>query len=523
VKPEGTSDPLRLAELLVPLSLMTDLGMGAPDEEAARACLVATALARWLSLPESTVADVYYTTLLKHLGCTATAHEEAAHLGGDELATRPLFSRTDEGRPIELLSLLASIGAGRPLRERASIVGGAVSGVRWGADVQRAVCEVASLAAARLGMSEAVQAGVGHTFERWDGKGPRGVKGNDIPVASRLAAVASRAVAFHALAGAEAAVGAVLRSGGGWFDPEIARAFAECGRQLLTDLDACDPLRTAIDAEPRPWRRVGANEVEEIARAFADIADLKSSFTLGHSTGVERLVTQAAESLRLGEHESSDLRLAALLHDLGRAGVPSGTWEKATPLGSAEQERIRLHPYYTERILARSEPLAAVAAIAGRHHERLDGSGYHRGASSRDLSMPARVLAAADAYQTKIEARPHREALTADQADAFLVEEAASGRLDADGVRAVLDAAGASTSTVARTVPAGLTERELEVLRLMAEGCSNREVAERLVISPRTAEHHVQHIYEKIGVSTRAGAVMFALEHDLLLPRSPSP
>src|SRR5690606_33300468 len=123
---EGTSEPLRLAELLVPLSLMTDLGMGAPDEEAARACLVATGLARWLSLPEATVADVYYTTLLKHLGCTATAHEEAAHLGGDELATRPLFARTDERGPGEMLSLLASIGSDRPPRERARIVANTV-------------------------------------------------------------------------------------------------------------------------------------------------------------------------------------------------------------------------------------------------------------------------------------------------------------------------------------------------------------------------------------------------------------
>ncbi len=520
--PEATAEPLRLAELLVPLSLMTDLGMGAPDEEAARACLVATGLARWLSLPEATVADVYYTTLLKHLGCTATAHEEAAHLGGDELATRPLFSRTDERRPGEMLSLLASIGSDRPPRERARIVANTVGGVRWGADVQRAVCEVASLAAARLGMPEAVQTALGQTFERWDGKGPNKRRENDIALAARLAAVASRAVAHQALGGADAAVRSVRQSAGGWFDPEIARAFTECGRQLLADLDGCDPLQAAIDSEPRPVRRVAPRDVEGIARAFADIADLKSTFTLGHSTGVERLVARSAEAVGLDEREASDLRLAALLHDLGRAGVPTGTWEKATPLGSAEQERIRLHAYYTERILARSAPLAWVAAIAGRHHERLDGSGYHRGAAARDLSMPARLLAAADAYQTKIEARPHREALAPEQAAEWVAAEAAAGRLDADAVRAVLDAAGASTAAVPRTVPAGLTERELEVLRLIADGCSNREVAERLVISPRTAEHHVQHIYEKIGVSTRAGAVMFALEHDLLPPRSSS-
>ena len=517
---DSSSEPLRLAELLVPLSLVTDLGMGAPDEAAARACLVATGLARWLALPETVVADVYYTTLLKHLGCTATAHEEAERLGGDELATRPLFSRTDERRPSEMLSLLASIGADRPPRERARIIVGTIGAGSWGGEVQRAVCEVASLAAGRLGMSSAVQGAIGQTFERWDGKGPLGRTGNDIPLAARLAAVASRAVAVSAVGGVDAAVRGVRQSAGGWFDPEIAAGFAQCGGALLADLEARDPLEAAIAGEPRPWRRVTPSEIGEIARAFADIGDLKSSFTLGHSTGVERLASKAGGVLGLDEGDARDLQLAALLHDLGRVGIPSGTWEKATPLGAAEQERIRLHAYYSERILARCEPLVSVAAIAGRHHERLDGSGYHRGAASRELSMSARLLAAADAYQTKTEPRPHREALRAEQAADHLAAEAKAGRLDHEAVRAVLDAAGAPSANVPRTAPAGLTARELDVLRLMADGCANREVAERLVISPRTAEHHVQHIYEKIGVSTRAGAVIFALEHDLLTPRA---
>jgi DNA-binding NarL/FixJ family response regulator len=66
------------------------------------------------------------------------------------------------------------------------------------------------------------------------------------------------------------------------------------------------------------------------------------------------------------------------------------------------------------------------------------------------------------------------------------------------------------------TAPAGLSDREVEVLRLVARGLSNREIAQRLVVSPRTAEHHVQHIYSKIGVSSRAAAALFAMEHDLV-------
>ncbi|MEX2373392.1 MAG: HD domain-containing phosphohydrolase [Dehalococcoidia bacterium] len=511
-----TARPLRLAELLAPLSLATDLGMGAPDEHSARACLLAAALGRRMGLAEPDVADVYYTTLLKHLGCTGTAHEEASHLGGDELATRPLMSRADHGRPGEMLSLLASIGGGRPLLTRGRIVLGMLTAQRWGSDAERAVCEVATLLAARLGMTPVVQQSLGQAFERWDGNGPLRVQGPAILLPARIAHVASRAVAFADLGGGEAAVESVRRSRGGWFDPEVADAFIEHGAALLAEIDAADPLTAALEHEPRPWRTVRPHDVEGIARAFADMADLKSPSTIGHSPDVARLASEAAPRFGLSEAETADLNVAALLHDLGRVGVPSGTWEKRSPLGAADRERIRLHPYYTERILARSGPLAGVASTAALHHERLDGSGYHRGSHARAITPPARLLAAADFYQAKTQARPHRAPLPPEAAAEALLDEARQGRLDPDAAAAVVEAAGGRAPRVARAFPAGLTEREVEVLRLVAEGCSNRDVAERLVISPRTAEHHVQHIYEKIGVSTRAGATMFAMQHDLL-------
>jgi DNA-binding NarL/FixJ family response regulator len=150
------------------------------------------------------------------------------------------------------------------------------------------------------------------------------------------------------------------------------------------------------------------------------------------------------------------------------------------------------------------------------HHERLDGSGYHRGCRGRDIPAACRVLAAADAFQAMTQPRPHREALTAERAQEELVRESRAGRLDSDAVAAVLEAAGQRLRTRRDLRPAGLSEREIEVLRLVAAGCSNRELAKRLHISPRTADHHVQHIYAKIGVSSRAAAALFALEHDLL-------
>jgi HD-GYP domain-containing protein (c-di-GMP phosphodiesterase class II) len=183
-------------------------------------------------------------------------------------------------------------------------------------------------------------------------------------------------------------------------------------------------------------------------------------------------------------------------------------------LTASEWEQVRLHPYHSERILSRSSALAPLAPLAGMHHERLDGSGYYRQATM--IPTGARVLAAADAYQAMTQERPHRPALTPSAAAEQLNSEAARGRLDAEAVRAVLDAAGHPPARARLTWPAGLSDREVQVLRLVARGYSNREIARVLWISPKTAGHHVQHIYAKIGVSTRAAAAMFAMEHDLI-------
>jgi HD-GYP domain-containing protein (c-di-GMP phosphodiesterase class II)/DNA-binding CsgD family transcriptional regulator len=246
------------------------------------------------------------------------------------------------------------------------------------------------------------------------------------------------------------------------------------------------------------------------------MVDLKSPFMLGHSSEVAELSERAAGALSLGPEAVTDLRRAALLHDLGRVAVSNRIWEKPAALGMAEWERVRLHPYQTERILARSRVLEPLARIAGMHHERQDGSGYHRGTSGTQVPAAARVLAAADAFQAMTQDRPYRRGLAPEAASAALAEEARSGRLDPECVRAVIEAAGQPVPRVRTPWPVGLSDREVEVLRLVAHGLSNRAIADRLVISPRTAEHHVQHIYAKIGGSTRAAAAMFAMEHGLL-------
>jgi HD-GYP domain-containing protein (c-di-GMP phosphodiesterase class II) len=321
-------------------------------------------------------------------------------------------------------------------------------------------------------------------------------------------------VIFDRLGGPDAAVEMARQRAGGWFDPAVADTFVRVGGDILRSLASADVWVEVTAGEPEPVRRLPAARLDEVAAAFADMVDLKTPFTLGHSTGVADLASEAAMQIGLGADDVGRLRRAALLHALGRVAVPNAVWEKPGALTTSQWEQVRLHAYHSERILARSPVLEPLAAIAGRHHERLDGSGYHRGASGSEIPVEARLLAVADAFQAMTQSRPHRAAMTAEEAARTIEASAAAGHVDPECARAVVAAAGGQPTRM--RWPEELSDREVEVLRLVARGLSNREVAGELHISRRTAEHHVQHIYAKIGASTRAAAALFAMEHGLL-------
>jgi putative nucleotidyltransferase with HDIG domain len=291
-------------------------------------------------------------------------------------------------------------------------------------------------------------------------------------------------------------------------------------------LDAASPddaWEAVVAAEPGPPRLGGDVALEAIASGFADVADLKSRFLLGHSSGVARLAEGAARHLGLPEAQIRTLRWAGLLHDIGRVGVATGVWDKPSRLTRSEWEEVRLHPYHTQRILSRAPMLSEVANVAAQHHERTNGRGYPGGLAGQSLDVLPRLLAAADVFQALQEPRPYRRALSTLEAAATLRElSGAGGGLDASACAALLAVAGLPPPA-RRQYPAGLTEREMEVLQLLARGHTEREIAERLVISTGTTHTHVVHIYEKAGVSTRAGVTYFALQHDVLsLPTRPS-
>jgi HD-GYP domain-containing protein (c-di-GMP phosphodiesterase class II) len=268
-----------------------------------------------------------------------------------------------------------------------------------------------------------------------------------------------------------------------------------------------------IDAEPALEIVLSDAELESALEAIADFADLKSPWTIGHSRGVAELAFAAAGIHGLSDADARLVRRAGLVHDLGRLGVPNTIWDKGGALTPAEHERVRLHPYLTERMLASSAALAPLGAIAVQHHERLDGSGYPRALSGDAITPAGRILAAADAYHAMTEPRPHRPALVAAQAAGLLNEQGRSGLFDTEAVAAVLDAAGHRAPRIER--PAGLTEREAEVVGLLARGLQTKQIAAALGISSKTADHHVQSAYGKMGVSSRAAATLFAMEHGL--------
>jgi HD-GYP domain-containing protein (c-di-GMP phosphodiesterase class II) len=513
-------DHIRLAELIASLSLATDLGLGRPLEHELGVCLSALELADRLGCDAEERSGVYYVALLIHVGCTAGAPYFASWVGGDDIH----FHSGAQGlgpaaEPAESLRhVVQRLADDRPLPERARLVARQLAGGRK--QFQTAaenLCEAGTLLAQRLHLPGEVTRALGQVTARWDGKGvPAGVAGDEIPRALRIAGVAHDVVAVAGARDLEAATTALERRRGRGYDPEIVDAALADVESLVRKADVRDAWERVIAAEPEPVATISRAGLEMVARAFAEFTDLKVGFLRGHSTRVAELTATAAEALGGTRTEVSEVRAAALVHDIGRVAVSNAIWDKTGPLNAGEWERVRLHPYYTERVLERSAVLAPLARIAGAHHERLDGSGYHRGAAAAQLGVGARVLAAADAFDAMTHDRRHRGALSAAQTRAELGGMVEAGSLEKRAVDAVLEAAGSAPTAARQGYPAGLTEREVEVLRLVAQGRTNREIAAALVITEKTAGHHVEHIYAKAGVSTRVGAALFAMRHDLV-------
>ena len=496
------------------LSRASDLANGATFEQSLASSIVAARLAEAMGMSEDEARDAYYLTMLRTVGCTGDGDLGRIMLGED---VGVWLTHLPNGSPVGVLAALVThVGRGERPLARAGAVARAFGNLPRVLANTPTHCELGKKLAERFELGAVVARGLEQMFERWDGGGqPKGLKREALELAVCVAHVATDAQVMRALGGAEAAVAMVKSRKGKGYAPRVVEALVRDAAVLADDAPDASVWRLALAAEPGKPRRLAGDVAERAIRAVGEYADLKSGYFRGHSAGVAALAAGAARRLRLADADARALERAGHLHDLGRASVLVDVWEKKGPLTDGERERVRGHAYDTERILARADFLGPAAALASQDHERLDGSGYHRRLPPAALPVTVRVLAAADVYRALVEPRPHRPARKPDEAAHELRHEAREGRLDAEAVEAVLGAAGQATRPAPRA--GGLSDRELEVLRHVARGLTNKEIATTLDISVKTAGHHVEHIFQKIGVTTRAAAGLYAMQNDLMI------
>lgn len=506
------------AELLAALSVAVDLGLGQPAEHMLRSALIATRIADRLGLSARERDCVYYTALVMWIGCHADSHEYARWFG-DDIAVRHDSYLVDWAGLPYFRFLISNVARGEPLSRRLWVLAALLVNARG--QLSRLIhshCTSAGLLAARMGLGADVQHALSFTFERFDGGGlPAGVRGEAIPIAIRVVQLADTVEVHQRTLGIQGAAAMVRARRGGQFAPRIADVFLTDPEQILAGPAAGDSWNAALRQAPDRGEQLAGPALEDMLQALGDFVDLKCPFTLGHSRAVAELAASAAGIAGLAEAEVATLRRAGYVHDLGRIGVSNRVWSKPTTLSAGEFERVRLHPYLTVRILSQVNGLREVATLAGNHHECLDGTGYPRNLTGGALTLSDRILAAAVSYQSALEPRPYRPAMSPAGAERRLRARMTAGELDATAVDAVLDAA-AHRPGRAHVRPDRLTPREIEVLRLVATGASNKEIATALVISEKTARNHVERTYAKIGVSNRIGASMYALQNGLAAP-----
>ena len=503
----GVHGAVTRVEIAALLAVAQDHAFGQPPGSQLRAVVLGQHLATAAGIDSEERATTWWTSALRFLGCTGHAFETAA-VFGDEIEFRADTLHADLANPADVIRLMVGhAGPGLSGIGRARSVISVLAGGRKVAELNfRMACEVADAFAIRLGLDEPVRAALAATFERWNGRGlPAGSKGAAIPRPMRIAHLSQELEVLARLEGIARALEIVGARRGKAYDPELADLVLQGATGWWEAVEPADSWDAALAIAPAS-APLGDVAAHEMLLVLADFADLKSPWISGHSRAVAALALEAC---------GPTAEAAALVHDLGRVAVPNTIWDKPGRLTRDERDRAETHALVTDQLLRRVPFTAALAVTACAAHERVDGSGYYRRINGAHLDEAQRVIAAADCYQAMTSDRPYRAARSPEDAATELRSMSAAGRLDGEAVERVLAAAG-HRRAARPPLPAGLTAREAEVLRLLALGLTTRQIAERLVISTKTADHHVQHIYAKIGVSTRGAAALFAIERGIL-------
>jgi HD-GYP domain-containing protein (c-di-GMP phosphodiesterase class II)/DNA-binding CsgD family transcriptional regulator len=482
---------VRVFDAVKALAFIGDLSMGQPTDHSIRTAWLAARLARAAELDDDAIVAVREASLLRWSGCTANASGFAEALG-DDVASREamLALKPDWAGPLELHGDIGAVIT--PLA--------------------RIHCEVSSEAARMLGLGQGTEATLRHVFETWDGNGsPDRLAGSAVPTTVFIVALAGELEIFSRTYGIERAQTLIGQRADSRYPDKLARLVIRLAAEWLDELEHTDAA--SIDAALLTPHMSDETPVELVA----DIIDLKLPWMTGYSRSVAATAAACAARFALDTNAQNRLYCAGLIHGMGRAAVPNPIWNAPSRLSQAAWEKARLVPYWTSRAGKQTGTLAEAAELGSYAYERLDGSGYFRGAAGAALSVEARILAASATWVALRAARPWRAGLADHDAAKLLHEEAAQGRYDTDVVNALIDAGPAQRRVVnPRAQTARLSAREVDVLRGISRGASNKEVARDLSLSPSTVRTHVESVFRKLECSTRAAATLKALALGLL-------
>jgi HD-GYP domain-containing protein (c-di-GMP phosphodiesterase class II) len=425
--------PLRLSDVVAALTYALDITEGQPEGHALRSCVIGMAVGERLGLDAESRSDLYYALLLKDLGCSSNSARLAATFGADDRRVKRAYKLVDLDRPREGLGfVIGNAGTAAPplqrLRHVVDVSLGRGGGHRALTEIR---CERGADIARELGFSSATSEAIRALDEHWDGRGhPYGVEGEAIPRLGRILCLAQTVEVFAQAHGPKVAEEVARRRAGRWFDPAVVAAFEAAARApgfwerlspegLEARVRALEPVERVVHAD--------GERLDRVASAFARVIDAKSPWTYRHSERVRAFALGIAEELELAPKRRAELSRAALLHDLGKLGVPNLILDKPGRLSEDEFAIIRRHPADSQRILERVGPFRGFAEAAGAHHERMDGRGYHRARRAGDLPLEARILATADPFEALTASRPYREGMPAERALGLLRRDEGAG------------------------------------------------------------------------------------------------
>ncbi len=417
----GRPEQLALSEVISALSFALDLTEDAVPGHAVRSCLIGMRIGRALGLAEEELQDLYYALLLKDVGCSSNSARMCVILGADERSAKRRVKTVDWTRisfdGLKLAWVTSLPEAGR-LEKILKVVELGLGRERNNAEVIGIRCERGADIVRKIGLSERCADAIHALDEHWNGSGyPDRLKGKATPILARILGVAQHLDVFASEQSRERALATMVERSGSWFDPELVKVAASLYRsgELWEGCNTPEERDLVVAMEPGQLTLIGTERVDRVCEAFADVVDAKSPFTYRHSLGVTDAAEALAEQFGFSPDRRRLIRRAALLHDLGKLRVSNSILDKNGRLDEDEWQVIREHPGLSESILSRIPAFAQIATIAGRHHEKLDGSGYPNRLAARELSLEDRMIAVADIYGALSEDRPYRAGLPAER------------------------------------------------------------------------------------------------------------